>query len=109
MTTNPDLHADLVRELVALQDQIEPANARIADIKKVLRDLDFGSHKIAGMTVTVGHNVRLDTAAFEAAYPVLEHPQMYKPTPDPAAIRRHLSPVQLEALQTEGEKRLTVK
>lgn len=109
MAQNPDLYADLARELIALQDQIEPANSRIADIKKVLRDLDYGTHKFGTISVAVGRNVRLDTAAFEAAYPVTQNPLMYKAVPDSDAIKRHLSPVQIEALQTEGEKRLTVK
>lgn len=106
---NPDMYENLVLELVNLQAQIDPLAGRVDDIKKVLRDLDYGTHKIAGVSVAVGRNVRLDPRKFEATYPVVENPHLYKAVPDADAIKRHLSPVQVEALQVEGEKRLTVK
>lgn len=111
MTENAEsLHADLVREYLHLAEQVEPLQGRMDEIRKVLRaDLPQGSHKIAGATVQVARNARMDMAAFAAQFPVLSNPGLYKAVPDPDAIKRQLAPMQIEALQVEGEPRLVIK
>lgn len=104
------IHEELVREYAILQDRVATDTARMDEIKKVLRgDLSIGSHAIAGLTVQVARNARLDADRFTTEYPVLEHPQLYKSVPDPAAIKRNLAPAVIEQLQVEGEPRLTIK
>lgn len=102
-------HENLVREYVMLENRTAPDLARMAEIKKVLRDLDYGTHDLAGIKVAVGHNSTLVPAAFISAYPADQHPHLYKTVPNPAAIKDSLSPAEIKALSKEGEKRLTFK
>lgn len=103
------LHENLVREYVSLEDRIAPDIARMEEIKKVLRDLDYGTHNIAGLKVSIGHNTRLDAEAFAAKYPVLKYPHLYKSAPDSTAIKEHLAPAEIKSLSKEGEKRFGIK
>lgn len=77
-TTTSDL--DLVAELVALEDQLEPIKARIEGIKAELAerhpakgDYPAGDYKIK---ITVAQ--RLDAAKIEADYPVAQYPEFYR-------------------------------
>ena len=110
MTTTPDSHLqDLVREYADLQARTAPDLARMDEIKKHLRALDYGSHDIAGLKITVARNARLDAGAFAEKYPVLQYPHLYKSAPDSAAIKKHLAPVEVENLSNEGDPRVTIK
>jgi len=106
----PEHIQDLVGEYATLQGEAAPILARMEEIKKTLKfDLGFGTHKIAGLSVGIAHNSRLSASAFEAAYPVMKYPHLYKPTPDSAAIKEHLSPAEIRKYTNEGDPRVTVK
>ncbi|EXF24378.1 hypothetical protein BG28_06590 [Nesterenkonia sp. AN1] len=102
-------HEELVREYAALQANVEPDLARMDDIKKVLRDLEYGTHDLAGLQVQISRNGRLDSKRFAEQYPVTQRPEFYKTAPDTKEIRRHLSPKEVEALSTEGDKKVSIK
>lgn len=110
-TSTPDEHyyGDLAREYATLQDRVAPDLARIDEIKKLMRGLDYGTHDVAGLKVSVARNSRLDAAAFAAKYPVLQHPGLYKSAPDSAAIKKNLAPAEIETLSVAGEPRVTIK
>lgn len=103
------IYEELVREYVMLDNRTQPDLTRMTEIKKALRDLDYGTHDLAGIKLGVGHNSTLNTAAFANAYPQDKFPHLYKSTPNPAAIKEQLSPAEIKALSKEGEKRLTFK
>lgn len=106
----PEHIQDLVREYATLQADAEPILARMDEIKKTFKfDLDFGTHKIAGLSVGIAHNSRLSASAFEAAYPVMKYPNLYKPAPNSTAIKENLSPAEIKKYTTEGDPRVTVK
>ena len=108
-TVNPDNYTDLIREYTHLQAKIAPELARIEEIKKILKGLDYGSHEIAGCKVTIGRNARFNSKKFEEAYPVTQYPQYYKTAPDSAKVKDSLSPAELREYQTEGDPRVTIK
>jgi len=102
---------DMVREYALLQDERAQHDARIKEIAKTLRgSLPVGfSATVAGLRVTIARNARMDADAFMTEYPVTANPDLYKAAPDAAAIKRKLAPETIEALQVEGEARVTIK
>jgi len=109
MATNPENYTELIQEYTRIQDKIGPDLARVEEIKKILKGLDYGSHEIAGCKVTIGRNARLNAKRFEEAYPVAKYPQYYKTAPDSTAMKDELSPAELRKYQDEGEPRVTIK
>lgn len=106
----PDHINDLVREYANLQADADPILARMEEIKKTLRfDLTYGTHKIAGLSVSVARNSRLSASAFADAYPVMKYPNLYKPAPDSAAIKENLAPTEIKKYTTEGDPRVSIK
>lgn len=99
----------LVREYAALTADIQPALDRIEEIKDELRDLPLGKHELANLTVQLTSNNRLDKRAFEDRYPVTDFPDFYKRDVNTAAIKKALSPREIEELSTPGTPRLTIK
>lgn len=110
--TTPDLNWDaLVAERAALKATAEQAVARIKDIDAELVTLGYGTHPCAGLKVTIGHNRTLDRDAFTAAYPVKDHPALYKVTvtPDLDAVKQNIAPAALDAFYREGAPKVVVK
>lgn len=109
MATNPENYTELIQEYTQIQDKIGPDLARVEEIKKILKGLDYGSHEIAGCKVTIGRNARFNAKRFEAAYPVINNPGLYKTAPDTTSIKDALSPAELREYQDEGDPRVTIK
>lgn len=103
-------HQRLAKEYALLASEVEPMQARMDEIKKIFRnDLDFGTHDISGLKVTVAHNARFDAKKAAEIYPADKYPAFYKTAPDSAAIKRAVAPAVYEALSNEGEPRVTIK
>ena len=102
-------HEDLVREYAELEARTAPDLARMEEIKKYLRALDLGTHQIAGLKVTVARSARLDAAQAAELYPAEDYPELYKLVLDTAALKRTVTPATYEALQTQGDPRVTIK
>jgi|GEM_PF-2715164 len=100
---------NLVAEYADLQARTAPDLARMDEIKKVLRDLDYGSHTLAGLTVSIARNARFDAAAFAAQFPPEERPEFYKPAVDQTAVKKLLPGAAVDAFQKLGEARVTIK
>lgn len=105
----PTIHEDLVREYAALRDDLERITARKKEIEKALRDLDYGSHDIAGVTIQIQHNRRLDPALLEDRYPVAKFPHFYRPSVNTAQVRKQLAPAEIDELSKEGDKKVLLK
>lgn len=105
----PDYTADHVREYIQLQAEADRIKARMEEIKKFLRELDYGTHDIAGLKVSITRNPQFDSAAFQAKYPVLKFPHLYKSAIDAGAVKEHLAPAEVKKFYGEGEKKVGVK
>lgn len=71
---------DLVDELVALEEQLEPIKARIEGIKAELaeRHPDKGDYPAGDYKIKVTISQRLDAKKIEDDYPVTQYPEFYK-------------------------------
>lgn len=109
MSNNPENYTDIVREYALLQDRVAPDLARMEEIKKVLKGLDYGTHDIAGLKIGIGHNSRLDAKKAAEMYPEEQYPDLYKTSLDSAALKRVVAPAVYEAMSNEGDPRVTIK
>jgi hypothetical protein len=108
--------------------QIENAAARLIDIKQQIDALAGEKAQIEGwlrdqfqpgQTIEAGdHQItisrptrRLNTTAITSAYPVISWPNLYTPTLNTAAVKKHLSEKTLEdgGFYTEGAPTVRVK
>ena len=108
--------------------QIENAAARLVDIKQQIDALAGEKAQIEGwlrdqfqpgQTIEAGdHQItisrptrRLNTTAITSAYPVVSWPDLYTPTLNTAAVKKHLSEKALEdgGFYTEGAPTVRVK
>lgn len=101
----------LAAELVKRQAAIEADKERIDEIKATLRRrLPRGTHHVGSHDVLVKAGARrLNAARLTAAFPVVEHPEFYKPAIDTAAVKHQLSPAALAEFQDEGTPTVEVK
>lgn len=99
----------LVLEHTKLTDDIAALTERRDTIKHLLaKHLPDGGN-IAGHVVQVTRPRRLDPKALEQAYPVAQHPELYRPALDTAAVKKHIAEVELDAFKIEGRPSVTVK
>lgn len=100
----------LAREYAMLAAEAEPLQARMEEIKKIFRnDLDFGTHDISGLQVTIAHNARFDAKRAAEMYPAEQYSEFYKTSLDSAALKKAVAPAVYQALSNEGEPRVTIK
>lgn len=100
--------------LVDIKQQIDALAGEKAQIEGWLRDqfqpgqtIEAGDHQI-----TISRPARrLNTAALANAYPVVSWPDLYTPTLNTAAVKKHLSEKTLEdeGFYTEGTPTVKVK
>jgi hypothetical protein len=105
-----DLNWDeLTQERAALAATVAQLQERIGQIDDLYREhLDFGVHQFGGLKVSVQHNRRLDTKAVQAAYPVAQRPELYRPAIDTTELKRHVAAVELEGFYNESAPRVVV-
>ena len=78
---------------------------------KVKELIEPGEHEQAGdyeISVSKGSR-RLDKKKLMAAYPFAEHPELYKPEPDAAAVKKALEPEEYESLCSQSEGSVKVQ
>lgn len=92
----------LAEEYVSLGGAIERLNDRREAIKDELRAEGYGEHGAGELRVIVRHNRRLNAKRFTEAYPSVEFPTFYKPTPDTARIKALLPEDAAAAFYDEG-------
>lgn len=100
--------------LVDIKQQIDALAGEKAQIEGWLRDqfqpgqtIEAGDHQI-----TISRPARrLNTSAIASAYPVVSWPDLYTPTLNTAAVKKHLSEKTLEdeGFYTEGTPTVKVK
>ncbi|WP_263121150.1 hypothetical protein [Cellulomonas sp. RIT-PI-Y] len=101
----------LAAELAKREESIAADKERVEEIKATLRRrLGVGTHNTGAHSVQVRAGARrLNATRVAAAFPVVEHPELYKPTLDTAAVKAHIAPVALTEFQDEGTPTVVVK
>lgn len=89
----------LAAERAALLAQRDDITAALEANKAAILAATDGPDKYAAgpLTIEVTQASRLDLAAIAKAYPVNDHPQLYKLTPDTKAVRHHIAEADLDA------------
>lgn len=102
---------ELAKEWSFLQDQRQPIDDRMEQIKNEYRQLlaTGTTVKAAGRTISIQRNPTFDPAAFRAAYPVLKYPHLYTSVPDSGAIKENLSPATVRTFQKEGTPKVVIR
>lgn len=90
-------------EKAAIDEEIALIDAQILDVA------DTGTTPAGPFKVIVTEPERLDTAALSAAFPVAQHPELYKAVLDTTAVKDRMSPVQLSVFRARGRKQVTVR
>jgi hypothetical protein len=97
--------ARLVAALADLQGRISELTEQAEGIKAELRTLPANDYDIDGRpALRILPTRRFDAAAALAALPEAVRPTCLKVEPDPAAIKRHLTPDQAETFMVESGK-----
>jgi hypothetical protein len=103
-------HETTVKEYLRLREQREQLDQQMDLLKTELRALGEGSHPIAGVTVSITPNRRIDPKLMAAQFPIAQHPELWKASPDTTAIRKHLAPIRVEQLMTSaGELKIVIR
>lgn len=85
-------------------------NAKLAELtevrdsikERITAHVTFGTYDVGNLKLTIRHNRRLNVARFMARYSPDEHPALFKPAPDSAAIKQYLAPADTADLYDEG-------
>lgn len=115
MTTNDTVitevdeeRAELVREWLALEERLEPLNARVTDIKARLEELPVGTMTVPGVAqrVQVTQARTFKPALFAAAHPPTSKANLkyYGLTVDAAKVKDSLPPAELEQYKAPSKK-----
>lgn len=101
----------LAQEETKLAADADAIATRREEIKAILRDrLPVGTHTAGPYTIQVRNGAaRLDTDTLMAAYPVVVHPEMYRPALVTAEVRKRIAPVDLEQYTVHGNPTVVVK
>ena len=101
----------LAAELTKRMAAIEADKERVDEIKAILRGrLPRGTHNTGSHQVLVkAGSRRLNATRLTTAYPVVEHPELYRPVIDTTAVKTHLAPVDLAQFQDAGTPTVEVK
>lgn len=109
MNTMP-MTADQAAELERLTMHRVKVAEEIRNLETIRKEYDEQIVALAGegtttagpykVTVTVPR--RIDAKAIEAAFPVAQHPELYKRAVDTTAVKNHIAKIDLGQYQTEG-------
>ena len=91
-------------EQAAIAERREQIRARLLVLHPGTGSIPAGPYKV---TVRTGAR-RLDPVKVAEAYPVVEHPELYKPAIDTTAVKHHLAPAELERFQTVGKPTVVI-
>lgn len=99
----------LVNERATLTGQRDTIVERIAELDAIIAgQLDKGTHQVGDHKVTVTIPERVDPKKIEAAFPVIERPEFYKPALNLDAVKENLSPAALAEFKTAGRPQIRV-
>lgn len=101
--------ADLAARKVELKEQQERIVQELALIDDKFRELGLGNHDAGDWTVQVRTNRRINNAAVEQAFPVVQFPHFYKPAVNLDALKANLAPVELDKFYSDGTPIVVVR
>lgn len=112
MATNPqpldETASSMLLELVEINSELEPLQARKKELEKFLKALEPGKYTNGAFDVTVSPQKRFDKKLFADTFPAEQHPHFYK-QPEPEVDPKTLPPAVKEQFSTEYDNRLTIK
>lgn len=108
-TTATVTDEQLIERRLALKADLEYIQAGIDEIDDHFRERGVGTHAAGRWSVQVRSSRRLDARAVEAAYPVAQHPELYKPAIDTTALKDHIAPVDLDQFYVDNRPSIVVK
>lgn len=100
---------ELVERRVTLKQDLEYIQAELEQIDDQIRAKGVGTHEAGAWTVQVRANRRLDTARFEAAYPVAQYPHLYKRAINTEAAKHDIAASTLDEFYTEGRPAVVIR
>ena len=102
----------LVARREAVKEKLEHLTQEKDKLDSQIRDHfhnEVGKYDAGEWSVQLRKNARFDPSAFEKEWPIVEFPNLYKPSPNLAAIKEELSPKALEAYYVAGSPALVIK
>ena len=105
MSHNEQALTALAQRLAQLDEQVETLTQQRDQVKAAILTLVPGPDTYAAgpLTVQVTQSHTLDKKAIAAKYPAAEYPELYEQTVSTTAVKKHLSPVDLEAFQAPSK------
>lgn len=114
MSTTPEIHnldetlSSLLMELIEINNELEPLNARKADIEKHLKNLEPGKYTNGPFDVVVSPSTRFNKKRFAEDFPFEKFPHFYKQTaPEPDT--KQISPAAKSLYSDQYENRISIK
>lgn len=110
--TGTDIHRieQLVIERAKLTNDRDALIERIAELDALItHHLPIGTHTVVDHKVVITTPSRLDPKKLEQAYPVAQHPELYKPAIDTAAVKARIAPLELERYKTASRPQVRVQ
>lgn len=95
----------LADEQAAIAERREHIKARLLTLHPEPGTIPAGPYKVI---IKAGPR-RLDPAKVAEAYPVTQHPELYKPALDTTAVKHHLAPAELERYQSQGRPQVVIQ
>lgn len=93
----------LIDERLSIDEQMELLNQRREEVNAAIAGLLPEGGQVGETKVAVTRARRLDTRALTKAYPVAKNPELYRPTLDTKAVRRHVAEVDLDGYMITGK------
>lgn len=100
---------ELVERRVTLKQDLEYIQAELEQIDDEIRKKGVGTHDAGAWKVQVRANRRLDPKKIETAYPVAQHPELYRPAIDTESVKRHIAAIELEDFYTENRAAVVIR
>ncbi|WP_425837038.1 hypothetical protein [Microbacterium sp. PA5] len=100
---------ELVERRVALKLDQEYIQVQLDTIDDQIREQGIGTHRAGAYTVQVRAGRRLDAKAVAEAYPVAQHPELYKPAIDTASLKAHVAAVELDKFYVDNTPSVVIK
>ncbi|WP_178945931.1 hypothetical protein [Kocuria sp. TGY1127_2] len=101
---------DIVAEIVDLDNEIAPLQARRDELNKHLRNLEPGKYHAGAFEITVSESKRFNKKRFEQDFPPAAHRQFYEETePQMVLVKDRISKAVQDDYSDRYDNRVTVK
>lgn len=103
-----EIEANMLQELIGINNEIAPLQARKDEIEKYLKGMSPGKYTDGVFDVTISPSSRFNKKAFAEAFPYEKFPQFYK-EPEPELDVKKIAPAAKEPFTDAYDNKLTIK